>query len=284
MTSKEPYPLGYFGIFDINGIDARTLVFVDGGVEKRYKEDYYFDNSKRPGYGGYLLQYTLDGNGIFEKNGICHELKKGTGFFVKFPENSRYYLPKESESPWEFLYLHFTGEALAPYVDRLDHISDGVFSLNASAESIQMLLRFQESILEGEKIEQNEGVEFIQQFFVTLLRDIDDSERENSISIVRKAVKIMNEDFRELEGVQQLSDRFGITQEHFCRLFKSEMKMSPGQYLTDLRISSAMHDLSNTTEHLETIAQKNGFSNANYFGKVFKKKVGVTPIQYRNGE
>lgn len=147
-----------------------------------------------------------------------------------------------------------------------------------------MLLRFQESILEGEKIEQSQGVEFIQQFFVTLLRDIDDSERENSISIVRKAVKIMNEDFRELEGVQQLSDRFGITQEHFCRLFKSEMKMSPGQYLTDLRISSAMRDLSNTTEHLETIAQKNGFSNANYFGKVFKKKIGVTPIQYRNGE
>lgn len=58
--------------------------------------------------------------------------------------------------------------------------------------------------------------------------------------------------------------------------------MSPGQYLTDLRISSAMNDLSNTTENLEAIAQKNGFSNANYFGKVFKKKVGVTPIQYRN--
>lgn len=282
MTSKEPYPLGYFGIFDITGIDARTLVFVDGGVEKRYQEDYCFDNNRRPGYGGYLLQYTLDGCGILEKHGICHEIKKNTGFFVKFPENSRYYLPKEAKTPWEFLYLHFIGEALAPYVDRLEHISDGIFSLNSSSESIQMLLQFQESIIEGETIERSKGTEFIQQFFCTLLKDIDERERENNISIVRRAVKIMNEEYRSLEGIQHLADELGISQEYFCRLFKNEMKVSPGQYLTDLRISSARNDLLSTTENLETIAQKNGFSNANYFGKVFKKSVGVTPMQYRN--
>lgn len=284
MISDEAYQTGYFGIFDINGIDARTLVFVDGGIEKRYRENYYFDNSKRPGYNGYLLQYTLDGSGIFEKHGVCHEMKKENGFFVKLPEDSRYYLPQECETPWAFLYLHFMGEALAPYVERLEHMSDGIFSVDSSSESIQMFLQFQEDIRRGKTVGHNEGAEFIRCFFRMLLKDIDARERETDISLVKKAVKIMNGNYRELESVQRLAEQLGVTQEYFCRLFKAEMQVSPGQYLTDLRISSAMYDLVNTSENLEVIAQKNGFSNANYFGKVFKKRVGVTPAQYRESE
>lgn len=60
------------------------------------------------------------------------------------------------------------------------------------------------------------------------------------------------------------------------------MHVSPGQYLTQLRIQSSMYDLLNTKDKLESIAQNNGFANANYYEKVFKKQVGVTPTQYRS--
>lgn len=284
MILSSKYPMGHFSVLDTDGLSSKIAGLMDGGAEMRHKENYYFDNNKRPGYGGYLLQYTLSGNGIFEKHGIRHEMKKEIGFFVRFPEDSRYYLPKEFETPWIFLYLHFTGEALAPYVDRLENICDGIFSLSSSSKSIRMLLHLQERMCDGEKLKKYEGTEFIFRFFCTLLREIEVKESENASSITKRAVEIMNEEYRELESIQRLAEHLNITQEHLCRLFKSEMELSPGQYLTNLRIQSAMHDLLNTTENLEDIARKNGFSNANYFGKVFKKRVGTTPIQYRNME
>lgn len=94
----------------------------------------------------------------------------------------------------------------------------------------------------------------------------------------------MNDEYSDLESISYLAKKLNVTSEYFCRLFKHELGMSPGQYLTDLRIQSAMYDLLNTDENLEKIAQKNGFSNANYFGKSFKKRVGKTPLQYRNME
>ncbi len=282
MISIKECHMGLFSILDGDGMGGRTVGLMDGGIETRYNENYYFDNSKRPGYGGYLIQYTLDGSGIFEKHGIPYELKKEMGFFVKFPEDSRYYLPKECETPWTFLYLHFKGDALVPFADRLETISEGIFSLHPSSKSIQMFLRFQEQMCNSRRLKKYEGAEFIFRFLCTLLREIEGRESENDSSITKKAVEIINQEYQTLESVQHLAEQLGITQEHFCRLFKNEMEVSPGQYLTELRIQSAMYDLLNTDDHLEAIAQKNGFSNANYFGKVFKKRVGITPTQYRN--
>lgn len=47
-----------------------------------------------------------------EKNGVRHAVKEGMRFLIIFPEDSRYYLDKNSEEAWTFLYLRFAGDAL----------------------------------------------------------------------------------------------------------------------------------------------------------------------------
>lgn len=284
MTSTEKFPIGHFRILDIDGLDEHAATLVNGGIETRYKEHYYFDNMKRPAYGGYLFQYTLNGKGIYEKHGVCHEMQKGMGFFVKLPEDSRYYLPKEFDVPWTFYYLHFTGDILTPYADKLISLTDSVVSLDLSTKTIVMLLKLQERLCNGGKIKKYEGTEIIFSFFCTLLRDIENKDTTKNSPLIKQAVEIMNDEYSDLESISYLAKKLNVTSEYFCRLFKHELGMSPGQYLTDLRIQSAMYDLLNTDENLEKIAQKNGFSNANYFGKSFKKRVGKTPLQYRNME
>lgn len=45
----------------------RSVLLLDGGVEKRWKEPYAFHNTDRGTYSGWLMQYTLSGTGWFEK-------------------------------------------------------------------------------------------------------------------------------------------------------------------------------------------------------------------------
>jgi AraC-like DNA-binding protein len=281
MMYEEKYSMGLFGLLDMDGLDRCPAKLIDGGIETRYKEEYHFDNRDRVGYGGYLIQYTLKGEGIYEKDGICHKIKEGMGMVIQFPEDSSYYL-SEGDEPWTFLYLHFDGDALVPYIKRLKELTQGVFSLGVSAKSIRMFLQLHERICNGERLKKYESNEFIFSFLCTLLRDIETEEKENKNVLVKKAVDLMDREFKSLEGVQSVASRLGITQEHLGRLFKAEMNVSPGQYLIKLRIQYAMQELLNTDDSLEKIAGKCGFSNANYLGKVFKKHVGTTPIQYRN--
>ena len=89
------YSYGNYGFIQHERMDKQPLFLLDTGIERRNDETYYFDNNNRPAYGGYLLQYTLKGNGIFEKNGKKHVLREGFGFFSKIPENSLYFFSKD---------------------------------------------------------------------------------------------------------------------------------------------------------------------------------------------
>ena len=42
-----------------------------------------------------------------------------------------------------------------------------------------------------------------------------------------------------------------------------------------------MNDLLNSDADLETVARRNGFAGGNYFCKVFRRVVGLSPTQYR---
>ena len=63
------YTKGVFGVLNLESLPDEPMVLLDGGIESRYKEDYFFDNSCRSNYHGYLFQYTLSGCGAYESNG-----------------------------------------------------------------------------------------------------------------------------------------------------------------------------------------------------------------------
>ena len=55
-----------FGFLQSGTLADEPLVLLDFGLEVRQNETYYYDNAKRD-YSGYLFQYTLNGQGIFEQ-------------------------------------------------------------------------------------------------------------------------------------------------------------------------------------------------------------------------
>ena len=136
------YREGLFGVLNMDEMKNEPLVLLDGGIECRCGEAYDFYNGNRTEYGGFLFQYTLRGEGLFVRNGRECLVKKGSGFFVRFPEESRYCLPDEPGAVWEFLYLHFEGSAADAFADktgsalsRTDRIGSGKCAGADGAES-----------------------------------------------------------------------------------------------------------------------------------------------------
>lgn len=68
---------------------------------------------------------------------------------------------------------------------------------------------------------------------------------------------------------------------YFCRFFKKHMGLTFLEYQNELRLSHIYHDLITTTDTLQQILERHGFTNYKLFRKMFFEHFGVTPSQIR---
>lgn len=85
-------------------------------------------------------------------------------------------------------------------------------------------------------------------------------------------------------SVNTISDAFSLSQAYLCSYFKKETNLTINQYITTLRIEQSKYLLTNTNDKIYDIALKVGFSDTNYFSALFKKQVGITPLEFRKGK
>ncbi len=85
-------------------------------------------------------------------------------------------------------------------------------------------------------------------------------------------------------SIRDISDFVHLTSSYTCTLFKTETGTTLNQYLTEYRIRRARFLLSDPRNKIADIASLVGYSDSNYFGKTFKKSMGLSPSEYREQE
>lgn len=73
----------------------------------------------------------------------------------------------------------------------------------------------------------------------------------------------------------------GLSERTFSRRFKQATGMAPIEYVHTLRLEEAKQLLESGDEPVEAVAQEVGYEDAAFFGRLFRRKVGITPTQYR---
>jgi AraC-like DNA-binding protein len=82
--------------------------------------------------------------------------------------------------------------------------------------------------------------------------------------------------------VSDLSAYINISRTHLYELSKSYLDCGLSEYITNKKILYAQNLLANTEIKISDLSEKVGFSDYNYFSKVFRKKTGMSPREYRN--
>ncbi len=85
----------------------------------------------------------------------------------------------------------------------------------------------------------------------------------------------IEENYGTVFGVAELCELVGVSKEHLVRSFKECYGVTPGAYLTEVRIKRAHELVVSTGYPLTLIATMCGFSSESYFGKVYRKTYGV---------
>ena len=109
-----------------------------------------------------------------------------------------------------------------------------------------------------------------------------DMHNEMKYMNIAKAINYMEKNYTEHLSNKELAKLCSISQDCFIRTFKMYFDTTPRKYILDLRIEKAKAMLLSRSKTVSEIAYALGFESATYFSNMFKKKVGVSPIQYKN--
>jgi YesN/AraC family two-component response regulator len=99
--------------------------------------------------------------------------------------------------------------------------------------------------------------------------------------LVREAVTSIRFHIDQPLGLNQIADTLGVHPSYLSRTFKKALGMTLTDYINKLRIEEAKYMLDHSNESVAKIALRVGYSDPNYFSKVFTKLEHVTPHDYR---
>lgn len=116
-----------------------------------------------------------------------------------------------------------------------------------------------------------------------LVQEIRSGKITKSEQLIRAVKHYISEHYTE-DGlnVQMVADVFDLSADYLSRLFKAEEDVPLLEYIMNVRMSKAKELISQTQLSINRIAEQVGYMNAKHFMRQFKKRYGMTAIQYRS--
>ncbi len=96
----------------------------------------------------------------------------------------------------------------------------------------------------------------------------------------KKALEYIHKNYHKDMSLEDTASYINVSSSYLSRIFKEECKVSYSRYLNQLRVDKAKILIENGDIRIKDIVGQVGFQNYNYFFKVFKELVNMTPLEY----
>lgn len=98
---------------------------------------------------------------------------------------------------------------------------------------------------------------------------------------IEKATLYIRKHLDQAISLETLADQACLSKDHFIRLFKQEMNLTPLKYIQQKKVEQAQLLLATENLPVKEVAYRLGFDDYSYFNRLFKKMTGMTPQEYR---
>lgn len=121
---------------------------------------------------------------------------------------------------------------------------------------------------------------YVIRFLVGLKDVLSHSQKESHRSIIKKTIHHMELECQHA-SLQSVAQKVYMTPTYLSLLFKLNTGKTFIEHLTDIRIDKAKDMLRSTHFKNYEVAERVGYQDPRYFSQIFKKKVGISPSEYR---
>lgn len=108
-----------------------------------------------------------------------------------------------------------------------------------------------------------------------------DPDASADMVLQKKMVSFIRENYSENIELKDIASSVHISRNKCCQIFQKLLRESPVSYLNSYRLEISCHLLKNTDYKITQIAISCGYNHCSYYSKLFAKKYGCTPNEYR---
>ncbi len=101
------------------------------------------------------------------------------------------------------------------------------------------------------------------------------------IKLIQSVINYIEKNYQKGVSLEEAAEHVHLSPFYLSKLFKKQLKINFVSYVTERKIDKAKELLETTDMPILNIALDLNYQEPNYFSKVFKKVVGVTPSEYR---
>lgn len=258
---------------------VRTIYPTDVGFFPKAREHY---REREEGADQYILIYCMEGKGVIEVEDEVYHLGKADAFCIPRHTRHRYYA--DEKEPWSILWVHFKGENTDyfPVEDRkIVHVNSR-HSQNRMVVLFKLLFR----VLERNYILGN--FIYISQVVSLILSEIYFREKVDESTVqnrhVTMVIRYMYDNLDKSLTLETLSEEVQLSKSYLNSIFKSQTEHSPIDFFIHLKMQEACKLLKSTDLYIYEVSGRLGYDDQYYFSRIFKKMVGMSPKEYRNGD
>lgn len=245
--------------------------------------EYIFTPEKGRVINEYQILYITEGRGTFTTASAGkYSISEGDIFLI-FPGEWHTYSP-DPETGWKEYWIGFKG------INIDSRVAAGFFSKHSPIYRIgyndTLISLFKEAIQVAKKQEKHfqQLLAGIVNYMLGLAFSIDSNKKlKNSMNLefVNRARAFMLENIESNIEIPEVADYLHISYSSFRHIFKQYTGIAPSQYYLNLKIQRAKDMLKSSTASIKEISYILHFDTPEYFTKLFKKKTGLTPSQFR---
>ncbi len=228
----------------------------------------------------FQILYISRGSGVFSTQGKDHEITAGTAFFL-FPGVRHAYHPHIATG-WEEFWIGFTGS----YADNLWDEGvlspeNSIFQVGYQESLIQMFdrnFRLMHQQFPGYKIRLSGGI-------IALITSIIGFSKQqqyqtNEMQVIQQVKSLLEGRIFDAVTIDEITDAVGMGKSKLIALFTDYTGLSPYQYFLHMKINKAKEWLDMGLS-VKEIAYRLAFQDPCYFSRLFTKKTGVSPTEWR---
>lgn len=250
-------------------------------------------------HGSFKLDINMEPYGtdrecfLFINSGELHSLRS---LSMEFDEQAVVFSPsmllfQDYDSIDEFILLPLTQNKLT-FPRFLDQTSPFFSAFRSCYQQISHIFsQSKETLITGEQILTDDVISQLQikagilQLIGILMEAglMCQSPRTESqkITAIKTVLSYITDHYHEKLYVQDLASQVNMNEQYFCRFFKRSIGKTPIDYINDYRLNKVIRLLETGDAQITEICLECGFNNMGNFQRLFKRKTGITPLQYR---
>ena len=227
----------------------------------------------------YALIYITHGLGFFETKNSQRTLHGGDLILLR-PGQWHRYRP-DPETGWHEYWICFNGH-IADHIFKSSHFPDDtpVQSVGYNEQITRMFVQAQELAGEMPRAFQARIAAHIMHI-LALAQAAQTPGTSADEELVRRIRCALTEHLEQNIHMEDVAAKLHVGYAKFRRAFKAHTGLTPGQYHLQLRIGRAKDLLTGTNLPVQQIALQLGFDSPFYFSRIFKKKTGHAPQEWR---